>query len=184
MTNTQYSFRSNQEEDLSSYGAVPAGEYPVETTSCNIKQTKAGIETGVGMMFEVTQKILAPTNVAGTLVTFRLNIENANPKAQGIGRSQLKNLSQSSGVPDWDDARQLIGRKLMAKVKLIEATELYPEKNDIVRWNRMETADDMPFQNQEPQQAPQQATAPAPSLPGGNTQAPPEPWKQREAQPA
>ena len=39
-------------------------------------------------------------------MTFRLN--NANPKAQGIGRSQLKNLSQSSGVPDWDDARHLV----------------------------------------------------------------------------
>ena len=54
----------------------------------------------------------------------------------------------------------------MAKVKLIEATELYPEKNDIVRWNKMETADDIPFVNQEPQQAPQQATAPAPTLRG------------------
>ena len=184
MTNTQYSFRSNQEDDLTTFGAVPAGEYPVETVKCEIKQTKAGIETGVGLMFEVQQKVLAPENVKGTMMFFRLNIENANRKAQGIGRSQLKNLSQSSGVPDWDDARQLIGRKMMAKVKLIEATELYPEKNDIVKWSQMETADDMPFQNQEPQQAPQQASAPAPSLPGGNTQAPPEPWKQREAQPA
>lgn len=181
MTNTNYSFRSDQEDDLSSYGSVSPGEYPVETISCEIKQTKAGMATGVGLMFEITQKILAPEDVKGTMMTFRLNIENSNPKAQGIGRSQLKNLSQSSGIPDWDDARQLIGRKMMAKLKLIEATELYPEKNDIVRWNKMETADDMPFQNEEPQTAPQTSPAPAPSLPPvGNTQAPPEPWKQRE----
>ena len=93
--------------------------------------------------------------------------------------------SQSSGVPDWDDARQLVGRKLMAKVKLIEATELYPEKNDIVRWNKkMETADDMPFQNQEPQQAPQQATAPTHLHFGWKHSKLHRALKQREATPA
>jgi hypothetical protein len=59
-----------------------------------------------------------------------LNIRNANPKAEEIGRQQLGDICRAIGLARVGDTDQLIGHSLMVKLD-VEKSEQYGDKNNV-----------------------------------------------------
>jgi hypothetical protein len=59
-----------------------------------------------------------------------LNIRNASPKAEEIGRQQLGDICRAIGLAKVSDTDQLIGNSLMIKLD-IEKSEQYGDKNQV-----------------------------------------------------
>ena len=128
-----------------SYEVLPAGWYTAAIVGAEIKQTKSGTGRYIAVRYDIT----GPTH-QGRVVFSNLNIENANPKAEEIGRQQLRALMESVGIAKLADTDQLIGSNVKVKLK-IERDEQYGDKNQVAAFSKQEGA------------APASAKAPAPA---------------------
>ena len=128
-----------------SYEILPAGWYTAAIAGAEIKQTKSGTGRYIAVRYDIT----GPTH-QGRVVFSNLNIENANPKAEEIGRQQLRALMESVGIAKLADTDQLIGSNVKVKLK-IERDEQYGDKNQVAAFSKQEGA------------APASAKSPAPA---------------------
>lgn len=126
-----------------SYEVLPAGWYTAAIAGAEIKQTKSGTGRYIAVRYDIT----GPTH-QGRVVFSNLNIENANPKAEEIGRQQLRALMESVGIAKLADTDQLIGSNVKVKLK-VERDEQYGDKNQVASFSKQEGA------------APAKASAPA-----------------------
>ena len=108
-----------------SYEPLPSGWYTAAITGAEIKQTKSGTGRYIAVRYDIT----GPTH-QGRVVFSNLNIENANPKAEEIGRQQLRALMEAIGLARLTDTDQMIGSNVKIKLK-IEANEQYGDKNQV-----------------------------------------------------
>lgn len=58
--------------------------------------------------------------------------ENASAKRMGLIR--IRDLSRAVGVPDWDDARDLVNRVCEIEVGIEDGRAGYPAKNVVARY--------------------------------------------------
>jgi hypothetical protein len=107
------------------YEALPAGWYTATINGAEIKQTKSGTGRYIAVRYDIT----GPTH-QGRVIFSNLNIENANPKAEEIGRQQLRQLMEAIGLAKLADTDQLIGGQVKIKLK-VEASEQYGDKNQV-----------------------------------------------------
>lgn len=110
----------------SNFSPVPAGWYQVKIGGAEIKTTK----NGTGQYIAVRYDIIGPTH-QGRVVFGNLNIKNANPKAEEIGRQQLGDLMRSIGLARVDDTDQLIGGNLQIKLSVKESDGKYDASNEV-----------------------------------------------------
>lgn len=110
----------------SNFEPLPEGDYIVAITGVDTKPTRAG--TGTILKIEHTV-----TNGAyeGRKIWNNLNIENPNPVAENIGRSQLKGLIIAVGLTlETFDTDQLNGKFLIAHIE-VEADTGWGEQSKI-----------------------------------------------------
>ena len=105
---------------------VPAGWYSVDIKAADVKQTKSG----TGEYIKLQLAITGPTH-AGRVVFCNLNVRNANPDAEKIGRAQMGDVMRSTGITRLTDTDQLINKTLSAKLSVKAATADYPASNDV-----------------------------------------------------
>jgi hypothetical protein len=108
-----------------SFDPIPAGWYTATIASAEVKATKNGTGQYIAIRYDVT----GPTH-QGRVIFGNLNIRNASPKAEEIGRQQLGELCRAIGLAKVGDTDQLVGHGLSIKVD-IEKSEQYGDKNQV-----------------------------------------------------
>ena len=108
-----------------SFDPLPPGWYSATMSAAEIKTTKTGTGQYIALRYDIT----GPTH-QGRVVFGNLNIRNASPKAEEIGRQQLGDICRAIGLARVGDTDQLIGNSLMIKLD-IEKSEQYGDKNQV-----------------------------------------------------
>jgi hypothetical protein len=108
-----------------SFDPLPPGWYSATMSAAEIKNTKTGTGQYIALRYDIT----GPTH-QGRVVFGNLNIRNASPKAEEIGRQQLGDICRAIGLARVGDTDQLIGNSLMIKLD-IEKSEQYGDKNQV-----------------------------------------------------
>ena len=104
---------------------LPAGWYTVTISQAELKPTKAGN----GQYIKLRYDIIGPTH-QGRVVFGNLNIKNANPKAEEIGRQQLGDIMRAIGLAKVTDTDQLIGGQIAIKLE-VKQDEQYGASNEV-----------------------------------------------------
>jgi hypothetical protein len=104
---------------------LPAGWYTAIITGAEIVPTKLGN----GKYIKVRYDITGPTH-EGRVVFGNLNVRNANPKAEEIGRQQLGEIMRAIGLTSLKDTDQMIGGNLSIKLD-IRISEQYGNSNEV-----------------------------------------------------
>ena len=100
------------EVDTTSRDAIPSGTYEAVVTDSETRATKSGTGMGINLAFEIVSE--GPAK--GRKVFAWINYENANAKAQQIGREELASLCKAVGVVNLTDTAQLHNLPLMITV--------------------------------------------------------------------
>ena len=146
----------------SNFDPLPAGWYQAKIHGAEIKNTK----NGTGQYIAVRYDIIGPTH-QGRVVYGNLNIKNANPKAEEIGRQQLGEMMRSIGLARVTDTDQLIGGDLQIKLAVKKDDE-YGDKNEIKGFKAINGS-----------QPPMPSSAPAPTAPSQPAAASAPPWAKK-----
>jgi hypothetical protein len=104
-------FDTANEQEQKSFSVLPDGTYRAVIVGMAYKQTKSGTGAYLAGTFQI-----ADGASEGRMVFQNFNIENANEKAQQIGRSQFKSLLKALGVTEAlatpDDAARVTMDKI------------------------------------------------------------------------
>jgi hypothetical protein len=155
MANLGKSFLAEDLPSGGSYECLPAGWYTATIHSAELKTTKAGTGQYIAVRYDVT----GPTH-QNRVVYGNINIDNANPKAEEIGRQQLRSLMESIGLAKLTDTDQLIGGNVKIKLK-VENDPQYGDRNQVNGFASVSGA------------APLKPSAPAPAPAAKSSSAPP-----------
>lgn len=107
------------------YELLPPGWYDAVIQGAELRDTKTG-----GQMIAVKYSVTGPTH-QGRLVWGNINIRNANPKAEEIGRQQLGDIMRALGLARVTDTDQLIGGQIGIKIAIRDAQNGYEAQNDV-----------------------------------------------------
>jgi len=113
------------------YDVVPAGWYVAQITDAEVKQTKSG----TGEYIKIRYDIQGPTSQR-RVVFGNLNVKNANPAAEKIGRQQLGDIMRSVGLSAVTDTDQLLGTTMQIKIDIRES-EQYGPSNEVKAWKAL-----------------------------------------------
>jgi len=113
------------------YQVVPAGWYVAQITAAEVKKTKSG----TGEYIKIRYDIQGPTS-QGRVVFGNLNVKNANPAAEKIGRQQLGDIMRSVGLSAVTDTDQLLGTTMQIKID-IRDSEQYGPSNEVKAWKAL-----------------------------------------------
>lgn len=137
------------------YDALPPGWYTATIAAAELTPTKAGNGAYIKVRYDIT----GPTH-QGRVVFANLNIRNANPEAERIGRQQLGELMRAIGLATVQDTDQLVGAPVQIKLKVREARDGYEASNDVAGFKAVGNAPSIPSA---PAAKPAAAPAPAAS---------------------
>jgi len=118
-------FDANTVEPADSYDCLPKGKYLCMAVASQIKPTK----NGNGEYLEITFEVLDGQG-KGRKIWERLNIRNANKKAEEISQRQLSSLCRSIGVLNLSDTDQLHNIPVVIDVD-VEQREGYDPQNRV-----------------------------------------------------
>jgi len=104
---------------------LPAGWYTATISQSELKDTKAGNGQYIKLRYDIT----GPSH-QGRVVFGNLNIKNANPKAEEIGRQQLGDIMRAIGLGKVTDTDQLIGGQIGIKLE-VKQDEQYGASNEV-----------------------------------------------------
>jgi len=113
------------QSNTGNFDPLPAGWYSATMAGAELKATKSGTGQYISIRYDIT----GPTH-QGRVVFGNLNIRNANPKAEEIGRQHLGDICRAIGLARVSDTDQLIGHSLMVKLD-VEKSEQYGDKNNV-----------------------------------------------------
>lgn len=121
----QLNFDANNVEPSESFDVLPKGKYLCMAVASQIKPTKSG----TGEYLEITFEVL-DGHGKGRKIWERLNIRNANKKAEEISQRALSALCRAVGVLNLQDTDQLHNIPVMLEVD-IEEREGYSPQNRV-----------------------------------------------------
>jgi hypothetical protein len=110
---------------MGSFEPLPAGWYTATINQAELKDTKANNGQYIKLRYDIT----GPTH-QGRVVFGNLNIKNANPKAEEIGRQQLGEIMRAIGLAKVTDTDQLIGGQISIKLE-IKQDDQYGASNEV-----------------------------------------------------
>jgi hypothetical protein len=114
---------------------LPVGWYTCTISQAELKDTKAGNGQYIKLRYDIT----GPSH-QGRVVFGNLNIKNANPKAEEIGRQQLGEIMRAIGLAKVADTDQLVGGSLMIKLATKAAEGQYEASNEVKGFKAVEGA--------------------------------------------
>ena len=106
----------------------PAGTYEVQIPATDLKTTKN--LKGQYIWMELT--IIRNPEYQDRKIFANITISNENQKAVDIGRAQLGDLLEITGLATFSDTDELKNRILKVKVKIQDGTPEYPNKQNRV----------------------------------------------------
>jgi hypothetical protein len=104
---------------------LPVGWYTCTISQAELKDTKAGNGQYIKLRYDIT----GPSH-QGRVVFGNLNIKNANPKAEEIGRQQLGEIMRAIGLVKVADTDQLIGGQISIKLDIKQDAQ-YGASNEV-----------------------------------------------------
>jgi len=104
---------------------LPVGWYTCTISQAELKDTKAGNGQYIKLRYDIT----GPSH-QGRVVFGNLNIKNANPKAEEIGRQQLGEIMRAIGLAKVADTDQLIGGQISIKLDIKQDAQ-YGASNEV-----------------------------------------------------
>lgn len=140
------------------YDLVPAGWYEATAEDVQLAMTK----DGTGQYMKIKWRIQGPTH-ANRVLFGNINVINASPQAEQIGRAQLGELMRAVGLAQLQDSDELIGAACQIKVGVREARtdqntgKTYDASNDVKGFK--------PASNAAPAAMPKSAAPAAPAAP-------------------
>ena len=165
----QLNFDANNVEPADTFDVLPKGKYLCMAVASEIKPTT----NGTGEYLEITFEVLDGQGKSRKIWE-RLNIRNANKKAEEISQRQLSALCRAVGVLNLQDSNQLHNLPVVLDID-IEQREGYGPQNRVKGYspssNSAPVASSPALRQSAPAPAPQ--TAPAASAPPV--------WKTRKA---
>lgn len=118
-------FNAAEVEPAQSYDVLPAGTYIAIIEASEMKPTKSG-----GEQLVLTFQIVDGEH-EGRKVWGRLNLKNANPKAEEIAMRELSAICRAIGVLTPKDSSDLHDKPLQIKVKVRPADGQYAASNEV-----------------------------------------------------
>ena len=137
---------ATDEVEVQTYELLPEGVYAVNITKVEMKPTK----NNNGKRLVVSCKVTDGQHKGRSLMT-GLNVKNANPVAEEIGRKQLRVLLQAVNLDGERDMGRLIGKECIAQVVIKEGTGGYGPSNDIKAFKPLSGGGSAPSQASGPQ---------------------------------
>lgn len=118
-------------EANSGFDPIPPGDYILQVSETELKNTK----DGTGQYIKVAFTVMGP-KYEGRKIFTNFNIRNASPEAERIGVSQLKALVVAGGVAEpLMDTDQLIGATVSARVTIDKSDDpQYGDQNRVSRY--------------------------------------------------
>ena len=110
---------------VGNFEPLPAGWYTATIAQAELKDTKAGNGQYIKLRYDIT----GPTH-QGRVVFGNLNIKNANPKAEEIGRQQLGEVMRAIGLSRVTDTDQLVGGHISIKLDVKQDAQ-YGASNEV-----------------------------------------------------
>lgn len=104
---------------------LPAGWYTCTISQAELKATKANNGQYIKLRYDIT----GPSH-QGRVVFGNLNIKNANPKAEEIGRQQLGEIMRAIGLFKVKDTDELIGGQIGIKLEIKQDAQ-YGASNEV-----------------------------------------------------
>lgn len=144
---------------------LPAGWYTCTISQAELKDTKAGNGQYIKLRYDIT----GPTH-QGRVVFGNLNIKNANPKAEEIGRQQLGDIMRAIGLAKVTDTDQLIGGQIGIKLEVKQDAQ-YGASNEVKSFKSVTGS-------AAPAATPFKPSASAPAAPAASSKAAP-PWAKK-----
>lgn len=90
-----------------------------------------------GMMVKLEAKVIKSEMYEGKMVRFNFNLENANPRAEQIGRAQFDNFLDACGIYDYEEEHEMIGAEFIATVGIQEGQNGYNDSNTFSSFQRL-----------------------------------------------
>lgn len=104
------SFDPDEYEEIS-FGPLPPGDYEAIISDIEQKATRAG----TGMYLSIRFDVIAGPHAKRSVWT-NINVENPNPQAESIGRTQLASLARATGIAKPRSADAFEGATLIIVV--------------------------------------------------------------------
>lgn len=104
-------FNADEHEPRNSFDAIPAGKYVALVTESEEKATKAGTGSYIQFTFEILEG-----DHKGRKLWARLNLNNPNPTAVEIAKSDLSAMCRAAGVKVLRDTAELHDIPMVVKV--------------------------------------------------------------------
>ena len=113
--------------ESSGFDPIPDGWYQATVASADYRDTKGGDGKYIVVQFSVTGP-----SFQGRTVWTNFNIRNPSPKAEEIGRGQLRAMLEAAHfTAHLNDTDQLLGLGLQIKVTTRAAKDGYDPQNDV-----------------------------------------------------
>ena len=178
----QLGFTADDYDPRDDFEPLPAGSYVTMITEASVQPTKSG-----GQMVKLSYTVM-DGQYQGRKIWSNHNIINNNPRAEEIGRKEISRIAHALNFPKLADTDQLVNKVVQVTV-IIKSDPGYSPKNEVKKWEGVNTGQAPAYQQQPPQQAaqPQYQQAPPPHqeyIPANNSQHPADqhsapPWKQQ-----
>lgn len=138
-------FNANQVDPATDFEVVPPGKYVAVVTASEMKATKSGSGSFLELTFQVIEG-----EYKNRLLWSRLNLDNPNPVAVKIARSELSALCRAVGVLEPKDSCELHNLPMLISVR--QKTDADGElRNEIRGYYKRESANGAkPAQNANP----------------------------------
>jgi len=128
---SELNYNPSDHKTSGSYGPLPAGDYRLEATEGDLRDTKAG--TGKVLSFRMS--VLEPEQFKGRGFYLNINIRNPSSNAEKIGAEQMSLLC---GAVGWEgqllNTENVLHKAFTAQVGLERKQEGYEQRNQIKRY--------------------------------------------------
>lgn len=139
-------FHAHEHETMDDYSAIPVADekgilidFIGQIVKSEVVKTIAAIsdDSNCGRRLNMQVKILEGDHV-DRIIFIGLNVANPNPVAVEISMKELRSIADACGVAEVVDSQQLHMIPFGFNMKLIPASDQYPEKNEIKKYWALE----------------------------------------------
>ncbi len=134
-------FDADSVEPMDDFEPIPAGKYVAAITDSELKPTKAGTGEYLQLQFEIIEG-----EYARRLLWARLNLDNPNPKAVMMAKSELAAICRAIGVPRPTDSSDLHNLPLQIHVRVKRRPDSGELTNEIKGYAPRESQQGKPLQ--------------------------------------
>jgi len=136
-------FDASEEEEMSSFKAIPADDYIVAIKKSENKRNNNDSGSYLSLQFEIKEG-----KYKGRLLFAILNLDHPSKDAVNMARKEFTSICKATGVLSPEDSEELHGIEIVATVIVKGKTAQYPEGNTIKGYAPLSGAPSSPAKTQ------------------------------------